>query len=119
MPYSIYVTIRKTWSKQNDKVFQGPVGHVQQAEQDLKAAKINSLNPYLTVVKADLEKANKTNDQLKARFEAAVIEADLQNKETERTNTENQVIKTAMKTSTSENERLKDEFKNIKKVLKK
>ena len=117
-PYSIYVTIRKSWSKQNHQVFQVPLGQVQQAEQDLKAAKINSLNHELTVVKADLEKANKTSDQLNAKIEAAVIEADRQNIETERRNTENQVIKAAMKTSTSENERLKDELKSLKKVLK-
>ena len=114
-PYSIYVTIRKSWSKQNHQAFHVPVRHVQQVDQDLKAAKINSLNQELIVVKADLETANKMNDELKVKIDAAVIEADRPNKETE---IENQVLKSAIKTSTLEKEKLNDEVKNLKKVLK-
>ena len=66
-PYSIYVTIRKSWSRQGQALHQVPVKHVQQiqVDEDRNVAKINSLNQELIDVKVDLETSIKLMMNLK------------------------------------------------------
>ena len=120
-PYSIYITIRKSWSKQNT-AFKAPDRQAQQIDQDLKVVEIKSLNNKLGAVKADLETTNKMNDELKIKIETAVVEADRRHIETERmlsrSDDENRILKNSIETCTSENEKLKGELKNLQKVLK-
>ena len=84
-PYSMYVTIRKSWSKQNQSLqVPVPVAQVGQVDEDRKVAEIDSLKLELINVKADLEIRNNINNDLKIKIEAAVVESDRHNVETEK-----------------------------------
>ena len=108
-PYSIYVTIRKSWSK----VEQDP-GHIHNSTESTQQMHVDS-------DRACREATTKINDN-KFKVETAVAEVTRSLKETEKLvskkDDEIRALKNSIKTSTSDNERLRGEVKNLQKVLK-
>ena len=123
-PYSIYITIRKSW-KRDYQTHQAPLEQVQKKQQDglnIKLVEVDTLNHELQSVRADLDTATKINNDLQRKLEEAVSKGNRNNKEAEkliaRKDGECAALKNSIKNCTYENESLKRELKDVNKVLK-
>ena len=119
-PYSLYITVRKSWNK-HIQSSNAQLRHVQE-DRDRKVAGSNSKNQELSDVKADLESTKKVNDELRTKIETAMADIKHHQSESEeklsRKDDENKVLKNTLENCKSEKERLKSELKSLQKVLK-
>ena len=114
-PYSMYITVRKSWNKH----IQSPDARLRH---DQEVAELNTSNQELSDVKADLKTTKKINDELRAKIETAMADINHRHRESEKKlstkDDENKVLENSLKNCMSENERLKGELKRFQKVLK-
>ena len=109
-PYSIYITIRKSWSK----LEQGPV--------DVNLPPESVQQVHVDSDRSCREATNKMSEEINSKVEAAVADVTRRHKATERlvSKKDDEIIalKNSIKTCTLDNEKLKGEIKNLQKVLK-
>ena len=118
-PYSIYITIRKSW-KRDYQTHQAPLEQVQKKQQDglnIKLVEVDTLNHELQSVRADLDTATKINNDLQRKLEEAVSKDNRNHKEAEKLIARKDGECAALKKSIK-NESLKRELKDVNKVLK-
>ena len=112
-PYSIYITVRKSQSKN----IQVTPDHAEQQVQldHRQVTEFTLVNQELVDAKAELNTLKKIKDELEAKGEAFITETQ---KKLSRKDDDNKVLKNSIKSCTSENETLKCELKNLQKVIK-
>ena len=110
-PYSMYITVRKSWNKN----IQSPHARLRHDQED-----IDCKEAELSDVKADLKTTKKINDELRAKIETAMADINHRHRESEKKlstkDDENKVLENSLKNCMSENERLKGELKRFQKV---
>ena len=112
-PYSIYITVRKSQSKN----IQVTPDHAEQQVQldHRQVTEFTLVNQELVDAKAELNTLKKIKDELEAKGEAFITETQ---KKLSRKDDDNKVLKNSIRSCTSENETLKCELKNLHKVIK-
>ena len=125
-PYSLFLTIRKSWRKHQqvqqvgDEQSQQLPGATSKDEINLRDEKID-LKYELDDLKAKLQSSKHSEDDLRTKFDAAVLEVSRLKEEAEKVIIKNDkevnIVKEALKASKEDNEKLSSELKNAKKSV--
>ena len=126
-PYSIYLTIRKSWSKHQQ--VQQPQEYVQQLPQplsqielNLKDREIENIKCELEDLKTKLQMSKQVEGELRVKVDAAEVKAKHQRQETEkviaRKDEEIDIFKNSIKNIHVDKEKLCSELKSLKKMAK-
>ena len=118
-PYSIYLTIRKSWRKHQQVQQEELPKSAFKDEIDLKDEK-NDLKNELDDLKAKLQASKHVEDDLSDKLDAAVVEVSRLNKEVEKLikkNEEVKILKKAMQASKEDDEKIRCDLKKFKEIV--
>ena len=128
-PYSIYLTIRKTWIKHHQPQYalqadeqchrQPPES---KSEIELKDREIHNLRSQVDDLKDKLKASKCAEDELRNQVDSAAVEVNRQKKETEKVvkkkDNEIDILKRSIQASTANHDKLCYELQNFKKTIK-
>ena len=126
-PYSIYLTIRKSWSKhqqvqQQQEYVQQLPQPLSQVELNLKDQEIENMKCELEDLKTKLQMSKHMESELRVKVDAAEVKAKHQSQQTDkviaRKDDEIDILKNSVKSSHAEKEKLSNELKSLKKIVK-